>query len=567
MRIKKMKKILFFTSILFAITAYATPATQLHQQAVASAHPAATQAGLSVLNQGGNAFDAAIAVSAALAVVEPFGSGLGGGGFWLLHRQHDGKQVMIDGREVAPLAATRDMYLDSQGEPIKNASVDGALAAGIPGLPAALDHLAKHYGVLALSDSLQPAIKLAKDGFLVNEHYQRLAKFRQAVLASNDSAKAIFLSDGKVPALGTNIIQNDLANTLQLLATQGFDGFYSGELADKLVKGVQQAGGIWTKEDLARYTVKERLPVVAHYKNIKVTSAALPSSGGLVLSIALNILEQYDLSTMDEATRIHVVVEAMKRAYRDRALHMGDSDFVSVPVSELSEKSYAHTISKDLRLDEVTPSQHISGLNEIEGHDTTHFSVIDKRGNRVAATLSINYPFGSGFVPQGTGVLLNDEMDDFSIKPGTPNVYGLVGGEANAIAAGKRMLSSMSPTFIETEEKVGVLGTPGGSRIISMVLLGILDAEQGHSPESWVNLPRYHHQYLPDVIQHEPDTFKAETLLELTEKGHKLKSVGRHYGNMHAVLWDKKSNKLVAASDRRGSGAAIVESVPLSTAK
>lgn len=562
-----MKKFIFFTSVLFSITAYASSSTRLHEQAVASAHPAATQAGLSILNQGGNAFDAAIAVSAALAVVEPFGSGIGGGGFWLLHRQRDGKQVMIDGREVAPLAAKRDMYLDSHGEPIKNASVDGALAAGIPGLPAALDHLAKNYGALGLSDSLQPAIKLAKKGFLVNEHYQRLAKFRQPVLASNESAKAIFLTNGKVPELGTTITQADLAHTLQLLAKHGFDGFYAGELADRLVEGVRLAGGIWTKEDLASYRVKERSPVVIDYKDIKVTSAALPSSGGLVLSIALNILEQYDLSSIDEATRIHVVVEAMRRAYRDRALYMGDSDFVQVPTTELTKKPYAHEVSKDLTLDEVTPSQRITGLNEIEGHDTTHFSVMDKDGNRVAATLSINYPFGSGFVPKGTGVLLNDEMDDFSIKPGTPNVYGLVGGEANAIEPGKRMLSSMSPTFIETDEKVGVLGTPGGSRIISMVLLGILDAEQGHSPESWVNLPRYHHQYLPDVIQHEPNTFKEETVLKLIKKGHKLKSVGRSYGNMHAILWNKKPNKLMAASDRRGSGLAVVESVPMSTAK
>jgi len=562
-----MKKFIFFTSVLFSITAYASSPAQLHEQAVASAHPAATQAGLSILNQGGNAFDAAIAVSAALAVVEPFGSGIGGGGFWLLHRQRDGKQVMIDGREVAPLAAKRDMYLDSHGEPIKNASVDGALAAGIPGLPAALDHLAKNYGALALSDSLQPAIKLAKNGFLVNEHYQRLAKFRQPVLASNESAKAIFLTNGKVPELGTTITQADLAHTLQLLAKHGFDGFYAGELADKLVEGVRLAGGIWTKEDLASYRVKERSPVVIDYKDIKVTSAALPSSGGLVLSIALNILEQYDLSSMDEVTRIHVVIEAMRRAYRDRALYMGDSDFVQVPTAELTKKSYAHEVSKDLTLDEVTPSRRITGLNEIEGHDTTHFSVMDKDGNRVAATLSINYPFGSGFVPKGTGVLLNDEMDDFSIKPGTPNVYGLVGGEANAIEPGKRMLSSMSPTFIETDEKIGVLGTPGGSRIISMVLLGILDAEQGNSPESWVNLSRYHHQYLPDVIQHEPNTFKEETVLKLIKKGHKLKSVGRSYGNMHAILWNKKQNKLMAASDRRGSGLAVVESVPMSTAK
>jgi gamma-glutamyltranspeptidase/glutathione hydrolase len=294
---------------------------------------------------------------------------------------------------------------------------------------------------------------------------------------------------------------------------------------------------------------------------MKVTSAALPSSGGLVLSIGLNSLQQYDLAALDEATRIHLVVEAMRRAYRDRALYMGDSDFVTVPVAELTKKSYAQKVSADIDLNKATPSQQISGLNPVEGHDTTHFSVLDKHGNRVSATLSINYPFGSGFVAAGTGVLLNDEMDDFSIKPGVPNVYGLVGGEANAIEPGKRMLSSMSPTFFETNDKIGVLGTPGGSRIISMVLLGLLDAEQGNEPSSWVSLPRYHHQYLPDVIQHEPNALSEQTMAQLRAKGHQLKSVGRTYGNMQAILWDKSTNKVSAASDSRHSGEALVEVV------
>jgi gamma-glutamyltranspeptidase/glutathione hydrolase len=543
-----------FLAILTACTHSPSP-TKPH--AVASAHPAATQAGISVLNNGGNAFDAAVAVSAALAVVEPFGSGVGGGGFWLLHRASDGKQVMIDGREVAPSKADRDMYLNERGEPVKSASVNGALSAGIPGMPAALVHLSKQYGRLTLSDSLRPAIHLAKKGFAVNKHYQRLASFRQAVLASNKSANDIFLDDGNVPEIGKNIVQLELANTLEQLAKNGFDGFYKGDIARKMVDGVQQAGGIWTEQDLANYRIKERSPVVIDYKGMKITSAALPSSGGLVLSIALNILEQYDLSTMDEATRIHVVVETMRRAYRDRALYMGDSDYVSVPVDQLTKKSYAHKASENIDLEKATPSKQLTGLNKIEGHDTTHFSIIDKAGNRVSATLSINYPFGSGFVPPGTGVLLNDEMDDFSIKPGTPNVYGLVGGVANAIEPGKRMLSSMSPTFFETSDTVGILGTPGGSRIISMVLLGLLNADEGQGPASWVNLPRYHHQYLPDEIQHEPNTFNEKLARQLRQKGHALKSVGRQYGNMHAILWNKKTHKISAASDQRGSGLAL----------
>ncbi|MEW5010378.1 MAG: gamma-glutamyltransferase, partial [Cycloclasticus sp.] len=402
-----MRWLIILLSLVF-LMACSTPQLRPQAQAVASAHPAASQAGLDILNQGGNAFDAAVAVSAALAVVEPFGSGLGGGGFWLLHRASDGKQVMIDGREVAPNAAQRDMYLDPvTGQANKVASVNGALAAGIPGLPAALVHLSEQYGELSLADSLRPAIRLAKNGFLVNEHYRRLARFRLPVLASSEPARSIFLREGLVPELGTRISQQDLATSLESLARDGFSGFYRGELADKLVSGVQQAGGIWDKQDLANYRVKEREPVVIDYNGMRVISAALPSSGGLVLSIALNILEQYDLTAMDEATRVHLVVEAMRRAYQARAQYMGDADFVSVPTEKLSQKAYARALAENLNLDAAMPSQQLSGLNASEGHDTTHFSVLDKAGNRVAATLSINYPFGSGFVPPGTGVLLN----------------------------------------------------------------------------------------------------------------------------------------------------------------
>ncbi|ORU93528.1 MAG: gamma-glutamyltransferase [Cycloclasticus sp. symbiont of Bathymodiolus heckerae] len=546
------------TVLFLFLTACGSHAVKPNAQAVASAHPSATQAGMEILNQGGNAFDAAIAVSAALAVVEPFGSGLGGGGFWLLHESKSNRQIMLDGREVAPLAAHRDMYLDDAGNIIKQASVDGALAAGIPGLPAALVHLSEGYGQLPLSLSLQPAIKLAEEGFLVNEHYRRLALFREPVLLSSKSARKIFLVDGKAPTVGALIKQPDLAATLTSLANKGFDGFYKGDVAKRLVDGVQKAGGIWTQQDLASYVIKERQPVVIDYKGMRVVSTSLPSSGGLVLSIALNILEQYDLNSMSEVERTHVVVEAMRRAYRDRAIYMGDSDFVDVPTDQLTSKPYAHKLSKHLNLEQATSSRHVSGLNSSEGHDTTHFSIMDKEGNRVAATLSINYPFGSGFVPEGTGVLLNDEMDDFSIKPGTPNVYGLVGGEANAIEPKKRMLSSMSPTFIETKNRVSLLGTPGGSRIISMVLLSVLDADKGNDPASWVRLPRYHHQYLPDVIQHEPHAFSERLMKKLKKKGHILKSVGRDYGNMHVIMWDKKSNKLTAGSDPRGSGSAEV---------
>ncbi len=527
-------------------------------QAIASAHPAATQAGMSILAKGGNAFDAAIAVSAALAVVEPFGSGLGGGGFWLLHDEIKNKQIMIDGREVAPLAAHRNMYLNEAGDIIKQASVNGALAAAIPGLPAALVHLSEHYGQLPLSVSLQPAIQLAGEGFSVNKHYQRLARFRLPVLGAHKASREIFLQNGKVPSIGALIQQKSLQRTLKRLANKGFDGFYKGETAQLLVDGVQQAGGIWTLQDLASYEVKEREPVVIDYNGMRITTAALPSSGGLVLSLALNILEQYKLDLMDVETRSHVIIEAMRRAYKERALHMGDSDFKRVPEHRLTSKSYARQLVGDLDIARATHSKALTGLNSAEGHDTTHFSILDKDGNRVAATLSINYPFGSGFVAEGTGVLLNDEMDDFSIKPGAPNVYGLVGGEANAIAPKKRMLSSMSPSFIETSDKVGVLGTPGGSRIISMVLLAILDAANGNPPDSWLALPRYHHQYWPDYVQYEAGAFSPKVLLGLKAKGHKMQQRDRSYGNMQAIMWNKKSHKVTVASDPRGSGSAML---------
>jgi len=528
--------------------------------AVASAHPQATAAGMEILSAGGNAFDAAIAVSAALAVVEPYGSGIGGGGFWLLHRASDGKQVMIDGRERAPLAAQRDLYLDEQGDVVPGLSVDGALAAAVPGEPAALVHLAEKYGRLPLSKSLAPAIQLAEEGFEVDAHYRRMAGFRQQLMQRHASTKKIFLRDGEVPAAGSVIRQADLAQTLRSLASEGRNGFYGGDVADSLVAGVRAEGGIWTLEDLKQYTVVEREPVTFQYRDWRIVSAAPPSSGGVALATMLNILEAYDLPRLDEADRTHVITEAMRRAYRDRAQYLGDPDFVAVPLQRLLHPWYGAGLRASIRADRATPSASLPGaVNSAGGADTSHFSVLDREGNRVAATLSINYPFGSGYVVPGTGVLLNDEMDDFSAKPGVPNAYGLVGAEANAIEPGKRPLSSMSPTFVESEAGVAILGTPGGSRIITMVLLGILDLDEGHKPQSWVSLPRFHHQFLPDVIQYEPDAL-AQTVREALEaKGHKLKPLNNSYGNMQAIYWDYRNNRVEAASDPRGVGSAQVQ--------
>jgi len=526
--------------------------------AVASAHPLATRAGHEILAAGGNAFDAAVAVSAALAVVEPYGSGLGGGGFWLLHRAADGRDVMIDGRERAPLAAHRDMYLDDQGNVVAGLSIDGPLSAAIPGTPAALAHIAAHYGRLPLRRSLAPALRYAREGFVVDEHYRRLARFRLEALRRSPAAARIFLQEGEVPVLGHRIRQPELAATLEALAERGAAGFYRGAVAERLVRGVRAAGGIWTLQDLADYRVIEREPLRGAYRGLRIVTAAPPSSGGMALLTMLNILSGYDLERLDIVMRRHLIVEAMRRAYRDRAEYLGDPDFVAVPVERLIHPWYAAGLRASIRPDRATPSAALPVAVEVPppGAHTTHFSILDREGNRVAATLSINYPFGSAFVPPGTGVLLNDEMDDFSLKPGVPNVYGLIGAEANAIAPGKRPLSSMTPTFVETEQGVAILGTPGGSRIITMVLLAILDLASGNGPESWVALPRFHHQFLPDEIQYEPGALTEVEVSGLEALGHRLKPLRDTYGNMQAVLWDRPRNRVAAASDPRGVGSA-----------
>jgi gamma-glutamyltranspeptidase/glutathione hydrolase len=529
-------------------------------RAVVSAHPLATDAGIEILNKGGNAFDAAIAVTAVLAVVEPYGSGIGGGGFWLLHISEKNRDVMIDGRERAPLQASADMYLDASGNVIPEASINGPLAAGIPGVPAALEHLALNYGKLPLAVSLEPAIRLASNGFITDEQYQRMAAFREKALNASADAARIFLKNNKAPLPGTRIVQPELAETLNIIAAKGAHGFYQGELASKLVAAVVKHGGIWSMEDLASYKVVERAPVTSEYRGMKVVSAAPPSSGGIALVQMLNMLKNFDVHALPEAKRVHLLTEVMRRAYRDRGEFLGDPDYVDVPVAMLVAEDYAASLAGTIRLDEATASDELEPVtvDGPKGSDTTHFSIVDEAGNRVAATLSINYPFGSCFVAEGTGVLLNDEMDDFSSKPGVPNLYGLIGAEANAIEPGKRMLSSMTPTFLETEDRLAVLGTPGGSRIITMVLLAALDFYQGASAEAMVNRGRFHHQYLPDKIFYEPDVFSAEVSKSLFESGHDIEMLDSTYGNMHVIVQNKKTMQLDAVSDYRGTGKARV---------
>lgn len=529
------------------------------QAAIATAHPLATRAGFEILEQGGNAFDAAVAVTAALAVVEPAGSGLGGGGFWLLHQASSGHQIMLDGREMAPKKAHADMYLDAQGKFNPDLSLNGPLSAGIPGVPAALPYLSEHYGELPLATTLQPAIRYASQGFEVSEGYQHLAGFRHKVLAKYPETADIFLDQGKIPTIDHRIVQPDLADTLKALAEHGKAGFYQGDIARKLVDSVQQHGGIWTLEDLASYRVKTRRPVTGVYKGYHISSAALPSSGGIVLMQALNILENFDLEQADPIQQQHWVIEALRRAYRDRSRYLGDADFVRVP-GYLTDKTYAHQQAKNIDNHHATRSQP-SSKPEAGGENTTHFSIIDHHGNRVAATLSINYPFGSGFVAEGTGVLLNDEMDDFSAQPGTANAYELISTKANAIAPYKRPLSSMSPTFIENENKLMITGTPGGSRIISMVLLSLLDFVEGNNAQHIVSAPRYHHQYLPDAVQIENEGFSEDNIAALKQRGHHIQPLSRRYGDMQAILVDKTRGDIDAASDPRGEGLAEVRTI------
>lgn len=542
-----------------------TTATAPARAAVASAHPAATAAGVTILEKGGNAFDAAVAVSAALAVVEPQSSGLGGGGFWLLHDANKNRDVMIDGREKAPRAASRTMYQDDTGDVIPRASRDGALAAGIPGEPAALVHIAERYGALDLTDDLTPAIRLAREGFKINAHMRELTDYRKQVLARYPASADLLLgADGEPLAVGTTLVQPELANTLETIAKHGAAGFYTGELAHRLVADVRAAGGIWTRQDLADYQVVEREPIRGRYRTsngtYEIVSASPPSSGGLVLVEALNILEGFDWGRLDDVHKAHVAIEAMRRAYRDRAVYMGDSDYVDIPMARLTDKHYAAGLRVGIRADRATRSDDLASVTagHAAGHHTTHFSIMDSDGNRVAATLSVNFPFGSGVRSPSTGVFLNNEMDDFASKPLTPNGYGLVSTEANAIAPGKRPLSSMTPTFVVGNDRTIALGTPGGSRIISMVLLGVLDFTHGGDADSVVAHKRYHHQYLPDVVEYEPGALSEATMAGLRQLGHKLKNVGRQYGDMHAIVFDRADNDVEAAADPRGMGCAAV---------
>ena len=519
---------------------------------IASQNKQATAAGFLILEQGGNAFDAAVAVSAALGVVEPESSGLGGGGFFLLHRSSDGKTVFIDAREAAPLAATRDMYLDEAGNPNRAKSVNGGLAPGIPGLPAGLVLVAQRYGKLPLKQSLAPAIKLARQGFVWSAKNAAMIGFRAEQLGKSPAAAKLFLKSGKPPAVGDTLRNPDYARVLERIAEHGHSGYYEGATAKALVSGVRAAGGIWVADDLSRYQAIEREPLRFEYRGQQILTAPPPSSGGIALVGLFQILSGYPLGDFSRVARLHVEIEAMRRVYRDRAVYLGDPDFVQMPMEMLLSPYYAAGLRASIHTDKATPSDALPGISTTqEGTDTSHFSIIDTEGNIAAVTQSVNLPFGAAIVAPGTGFVLNNEMDDFSVKPGVPNAFGLIGEDANAIEPGKRPLSSMTPTILLGEERVAAIGSPGGSRIITMVFQGLSMILDGSSAADAVAAPRIHHQYQPDSVSSEPGALSDKEIAELAARGFTLTPSERPWGNLQIVTWDKRDGSVQAASDPR----------------
>ncbi|TPG07361.1 gamma-glutamyltransferase [Rhodanobacter glycinis] len=528
--------------------------------AIASANFLATNAGLEVLAHGGNAFDAAIAVASTLSVVEPESSGIGGGFMAVLHRAKDGHDVFIDAREAAPAAVDRKAYLNADGSPNRDTALKGPLSAGIPGEPAGLVLIAKRYGRLPLQQSLAPAIRIARDGFKPDSRLRNAIAEEQKDLQRWPASVAKYLPNGKSPVEGAIWRDPDQARTLELIAAHGDDGFYRGETANKLVTAVRAAGGNWTLADLASYKAKERTPIIVNYRGYRIVTAPPPSSGGVAIAEILNILAGFDLSKMDQVQRVHYIVEAMRRAFRDHNDYLGDPDFVKMPLDMLLSPFYADGLRQGILPDKATPSSMLPRAEAAEpGMHTTHFSIIDADGNMAAVTSTVNYTMGSTFVAEGTGVLLNDEMDDFALVPNKPNVYGLLGSAANAPEGGKRMLSSMSPSIVIGADRTAVIGSPGGSTIITQVLEGILHFIDGESAQQIAAHKRFHHQYMPDEVMVEQGTFDPVTSEALTKMGYTLKQ-RESWGFMNVVTWDRKTNKLDAASDpRRPSGLGKVQ--------
>lgn len=508
---------------------------------VSSRERLASEAGLETLRNGGNAIDAAVVVGFALAVTTPQAGNLGGGGFMLIHSSNTSKTVALDYREKAPLSATRNMYLDENGQVDTERSRYSHMAAGVPGTVAGLAMALKNYGTLTLAEALAPAIDLAKNGFPANEDlYESLKTGKGRIERHAPHALSLFYDEvGKPYRPGEIIRLPELAQTLTLIAEQGPAAFYEGPIADLIVQDMQANGGLITREDLKRYRPVEREPVRGRYKDYDIVSMPPPSSGGAHIVQILNILEPLNLKAKghNSAQSIHLMAEAMKYAYADRSKHLGDSDFNSVPLKWLTSKSYADTIRAKMDMRQATPSSEIApGSPTAEGLDTTNYAVIDAHGTAVANTYTINFSFGSKIMPPGTGFFLNNEMDDFSAKPGAPNAYGLIGGEYNAIEAEKRMLSSMAPTIVLKEGRPFLLtGSRGGSQIITVTLQVILNViEHEMNLAEAVAAPRIHHQWLPDVLVVERG-ISADTRRILEQKGYEVQEGGA-MGTANSVM-------------------------------
>jgi len=568
-----MKKILTpFISLLVLQTLFANDLPIIEYQAinhpvidnqgmVVSQRKIASEVGAQILKEGGNAVDAAVATGLALAVVLPRAGNLGGGGFMIIHLKEEDKNIAIDYREKAPSGAFRDLFLDKNGNYDKNKAQFSLLSAGVPGSVAGFHHALMNYGTLSWEEVLKPAIRLAEEGFEIpHDLANTLASKRyRARLSSNEAAAKVFYKEDKsLYKAGEILVQNDLANTLRQLSEFGPDAFYKGEIAKLIVKEMERNGGLITLEDLSNYQIAERKPLNGQYKDYKIVSMPPSSSGGTHLIQMLNMLEEFPIKEMGfgSAESIHILAEVMKRAYADRSKYLGDTDFYKVP-SSLTSKDYAKSLNGFISKDKITPSDEISAGNPFpyESPDTTHFSVMDSFGNAVSNTYTLNFSYGSGMMIPGTGMLINNEMDDFSSKPGTPNGYGLLGSEANAIEGNKRPLSSMTPTIIfKNDEPYMVFGSPGGSRIITTVLqvaLNVMDHDMNIAQA--VHSPRIHHQWLPEILMIESG-FGPDTERLLTEKGYKLYPSST-MGSVQAIM--KEGDYFYGSADPRRPSAGV----------
>ena len=597
--ISKYQRLTF--AVFFSITLFYTQAAsaiivrplRTKNAMVVSAHPLASEAGLEMLRKDGNAVDAAVATTLAISVVEPFSAGIGGGGFLLFRNAKTGEIKALDFRERAPLKATRNMYLDENGKVRRGASINGYLAVGTPGTIAGMYEIHSRYGKLPWSTVVKPAIRLARDGFVVKQKFTDAVKRRQKMILQNPVARKIFTRNGEFYQPGDRLIQRDLANTLQATAINPHN-FYTGRIARLITADMKKNGGLITLKDLNNYKPKWRSPVCGNFRTSRICSMPPPSSGGVHLLQMLNIIGDTDLKSLGwhHPDALHLLAEAMRVAYADRSEHLGDPDFVEVPVTQLINPAYAKYRRQQISMDKVKRSNEVKpadlktlqrfssntsstisqkklnlqypniqqsnqtqlNLNNRESSDTSHLTVVDKERNAVSLTFTVNLGFGAGIVADGTGIVLNNEMDDFAAAPGVPNAFGLLGNKANAIAPNKTPLSSMTPTIVTENGKLRMaLGSPGGSTIITQVLQIILNVlEYDMDAGSAVSASRVHHQWFPDVLRVEKFGLGAMTLEELSRRGHKIKQT-RSWGNANTIVVTP-DNTLEGAADPRGEG-------------